>query len=237
MRIIALVLVLLSVHAVRAEAEPQELSNLRAAVRDATDRLKKSNLSSARVFVKKGRDAIGKASAELDKRCSQLEGELGKRKATGCGRRYAGISQNKLPGNKWGPVESTQPGGGFTVAKCSDMPAKSLFPGLSATFKAKFESACGSKAVRKPDLHRRARWRFGRCGHHSPDLGVMLGQGRAQLREVARAHHGLANAGSVTSTSSVSASRNATRSARSAGDSVKADIRGDLSGLTTPPRA
>ena len=92
MRIIALVLVLLSVHAIRAEAEPQELSNLRAAVRDATDRLKKSNLSSARVFVKKGRDAIGKASAELDKRCSQLEGELGKRKATGCGRRYAGIS-------------------------------------------------------------------------------------------------------------------------------------------------
>ena len=93
------------------------------------------------------KEMFGKLSmADLDRACAKFQLSLKDKKGSGCGRRYAGISQRKLLNGRFGPIETSSRHGAFELIECRDMPKAHKFPGMTAKLAAKFR-VCGPKAI------------------------------------------------------------------------------------------
>ncbi len=94
------------------------------------------------------KDKLGdKTIKEVRDTCTKLEKDLKAKPAFGCGRHYVSVSQWRATQfDKWGPVKSSG-AMDFDAMDCAQMPKKTVMPGQSAKFKAKYVSSCGADAI------------------------------------------------------------------------------------------
>lgn len=110
----------------------------------------------------------GLALDDLRDKCAKLEISLKSKPAFGCGRQTVSVEQERATiVDPWGAVQ-TSPKRPFEAMACSEMPKRSVFPGLSAKYKAKYQSVCGADAIyiiQTNDWHtqRTARQMSGEC--------------------------------------------------------------------------
>jgi hypothetical protein len=91
--------------------------------------------------------ASGKISLkEFGQRCLDMEIDLKKRKARGCGFKDVNVQQELIGRRRWSSV--TRWGATvYQVGSCKKMPHRSKFPGASRKFAGKLKGICGRKAV------------------------------------------------------------------------------------------
>ena len=91
--------------------------------------------------------AAGKVSLnEFSTRCQEMQFELSKKKAKGCGTKDVNVQQELIGRRRWSEV--TRWGGTlYKVVSCKEMPTKSKFPGGSKKYAGKLKSMCSKKAV------------------------------------------------------------------------------------------
>ena len=91
--------------------------------------------------------AAGKISlGDFSARCQEMQVELSKKKAKGCGTKHVSVQQELIGRSKW--TEVTRWGANlYKVVSCKEMPKKSKFPGGSKKYAGKLKGICGKKAV------------------------------------------------------------------------------------------
>jgi len=91
--------------------------------------------------------AAGKVSlGDFSARCQEMQVELSKKKAKGCGTKHVSVQQELIGRRKWSEV--TKWGANlYKVVSCKEMPRKSKFPGGSKKYAGKLKSVCGRRAV------------------------------------------------------------------------------------------
>ncbi|HTE56582.1 MAG TPA: hypothetical protein VK698_37270 [Kofleriaceae bacterium] len=91
--------------------------------------------------------AAGKISLnDFSTRCQEMQVELSKKKAKGCGTKHVSVQQELIGRRRWSEV--TRWGANlYKVVSCKEVPKKSKFPGSSKKYAGKLKSVCGKKAV------------------------------------------------------------------------------------------